>query len=339
VIQKNNPSCWSKLIGKNILLVAPIFFGYEIDIANELRSQGAHVDYLPDRPFHSSFMKALTRLHRNLIFPFADNFYYESVRNFNRDSYDIVFVIQGEGLSPAVLSMLRTQFPRAKFIWYLWDSIQNKRSLENNFNAFDECYSFDDVDCKNYNINYRPLFYSKGFKKSINDAPKYKLSFIGTAHSDRFKIVSNLASAISSDEAFYRYLYLQAPWVYWINKIGNKSFKDASIKEFYFKPLPKKEVQNIFFESLAVLDIEHPRQRGLTMRTFEAMGAEKKIITTNGNVRDTDFYNPNNILIIERKKCPSIPDSFLNTPYVPLSGDISENYSLASWVKQIFYNS
>ena len=49
------------LSGKRILFMAPKFFGYETEIARALAARGALVDLLPDRPFGSPFMTAITR--------------------------------------------------------------------------------------------------------------------------------------------------------------------------------------------------------------------------------------------------------------------------------------
>lgn len=77
---------------------------------------------------------------------------------------------------------------------------------------------------------------------------------------------------------------------------------------------------------------------GLTMRTFETLGASKKLVTTNAQVRDYDFFDPSNILVIDRKLPPRIPDSFLETAYVPARADIYAKYSLQGWIKDVTDN-
>jgi hypothetical protein len=328
-----------KLSGKSILFIGPQFFGYEYDIASELVSEGAEVDFLPDRPFTSPFMKAVTRYQKRLITPFANKFILDSVERFGRKNYDIIFVLQGEGLSLNTLSKLRGLFPNAQFVWYLWDSLSNKKSLIPNLSAFDSCYSFDLKDCKVYGMNFRPLYFSPGFEYKSIKIPKYQLSFIGTAHSDRFQIISNLVKAIPDETICFWYLYLQARWVFWFQKIANRSFRYASISDFNFEPMMRKEVQGVFFDSLAILDIEHPNQTGLTMRTFEAMGAHKKLITTNALIKEADFYIPDNILVIERNSLPKIPEKFLNTPYIAQPECIYQKYSIKGWLQDVLYSS
>jgi len=58
-----------------------------------------------------------------------------------------------------------------------------------------------------------------------------------------------------------------------------------------------------------IIDIERPLQKGLTMRTIEMLGTNKKIITTN------------NIFIIDRNN-PIIDEIFLNKEYQEIDKNI-----------------
>jgi hypothetical protein len=184
-------------------------------------------------------------------------------------------------------------------------------------------------------MNFRPLFFSPGFIPDTQISPQYQLSFVGTAHSDRYAIVSNVVEALPKQTTCYWYLYLQAPWVFWAHKLGNPAYRRASMSDFRFKPLSKAAVQSILLDSLAILDIEHPGQTGLTMRTFETIGAGKKLVTTNALVKESDFFKPENILVIDRDRVPKIPDSFLHTAYEPLSAAVYQKYSLAGWLDEV----
>ena len=76
-------------------------------------------------------------------------------------------------------------------------------------------------------------------------------------------------------------------------------------------------------------------QQGLTFRVFEAMGFRKKLITTNADIVNYDFYNANNIFVwTEDSK--EIPDAFFETDYEELPEEIFKKYSLENWLKTIF---
>lgn len=323
------------LSGKQVLFIAPQFFGYEKDIATEMRRQGAVVDFLPDRPYNSPLLKAVTRLRREWILPLADRFFLNAIEGFGRGRYDLIFVVVGEGLSARTLKEIRALFPGAPLVLYMWDALRNRRSLSLNLPFFDACYTFDARDAKTFGMGFRPLFFSPGFERSASTDFKYHMSFVGTAHSDRYSIVSNVAAELPENTSCYWYLYLQAPWVFWAHKLVNSSYKNASIEGFNFKPLTKQQVQQVFFDSFAVLDIEHPNQLGLTMRTFETMGASKKLVTTNERIKEMDFYDPDNIAVIDRQRPEKIPETFFEIPYCPLDGNIYKKYSIKGWLDEM----
>jgi hypothetical protein len=52
---------------RRVVLIVSRFFGYELEIAEELKRQGSQVDLLPDRPFDSALLKAATRVRPQLI--------------------------------------------------------------------------------------------------------------------------------------------------------------------------------------------------------------------------------------------------------------------------------
>jgi hypothetical protein len=327
----------STLEGQKALLIAPTFFGYSNEIRDELRRRGACVDTLPDRPFESALLKTVTRFGRWLVIRSADNFYFEELKRFGRTSYDFILVVNGQTLSKRFLAELRSSFPRARFVLYVWDSFRNRPSIIQNLNFFDDCFSFDPICSKEFNLKFRPLFFAPGFGVPLHADIDYDLSFIGTAHTDRYPIICNLKDSLRSNVRFYRYLYLQARWVFYAYRYGNREFKGAKIGEFRFSPLAIGDVQNVFSRSRAILDIEHPRQRGLTMRTVETIGASRKLVTTNSSIREYDFYSKENVCIIERRNTKT-SEEFFDTPYRPIERSVYKKYSLMGWVDEVLAN-
>jgi hypothetical protein len=322
------------LDGKKVLYVAPKFFGYETEIKNELIRRGAKVDFLLDRPFDSPLLKAITRLRREWVIGAADRYYQAQLNELESADYDYVLVVSGQTLSCDTLASWRKKFPRAEFLLYMWDSFANRQWALDNLKYFDHKFSFDRNDSEKYGLHFRPLFFSPGFEADQKQPPELDVSFIGTAHSDRYSVVSKVDKALGNNLSKYWYLYLQAKWVFWVYLLFNRTFRGAKISEFSFSPLNKSSVQSIFVSSKAILDIEHPKQTGLTMRTLETLGAKKKLITTNQNVKDYDFYLEQNICVIDRK-LPSVPSSFFQTSYLDLAPEVYQRYRLEGWLDEL----
>lgn len=323
---------------KKILFISPSFFGYEKSILSRLEQAGAHVDYFDERPANSFWTKAFIRLNRKIIV-FRINKYYKRIAGAIRDKkYDYVFVINIEAMPHFFLEMLRRQSPEAKFILYMWDSIRNKAHTRAYLHLFDSVFSFDENDCKKIpRIRFRPLFFLNEYKEIASDTCfEYDLSFVGTAHSDRFALIRKIQGLLQGENLkTYWYLYLQSRKLFFLNKAANPSFRDARPGDFNYKALPKNALIDIIRKSRIILDIQHPNQAGLTMRTIEMLGAARKLITTNPAITRYDFYSPRNILVIDREN-PVIPDRFWKTDYQPVDESIYYKYSIDGWLADIF---
>ncbi len=325
-----------QLEGKHILLVAPRFFGYEKEIENELVKRGAMVDYLTDNPFDNTFIKAIARHNRRLLTGAVRRYYYDALDRLSRPHYDMILVVCGHNLPTAVLTEWRSIYPKAKFVFYTWDSIVNNPFILRNVELFDYCFSFDKADSFKYGFHFRPLFFSDGYDSTEKDALSYDMSFIGTMHSDRYALISSIAKSLPQDVHFYNYLYIQARWVYYLYKCSNPSFRASKVNEFQFDKLKQLDVQHIFSISKTILDIEHPAQTGLTIRTLETFGAKKKLVTTNKDICNYDFYSASNIYIIDRKK-PKLDLDFLKHPYNDINPNLYRKYSISGWLNEILY--
>lgn len=89
-------------------------------------------------------------------------------------------------------------------------------------------------------------------------------------------------------------------------------------------------------KSKFILELNRKNNRGCTFRAIECIGLKKKLITTNKEIVNEDFYNQNNILVIEENNV-EIPKYFLNSPYEELPREIYEKYSLENWIKKLLY--
>lgn len=327
----------SDISGKKILFFAPAFFGYENKIVNKMVDMGAYVDMYDVRSVSSARNRALLKISSK-IFAARSQKYYESIIHKNQDKdYDYILIIKCDMTPESILVKFRDVYPNAKLCLYLWDSIGNIPGVAGKFKYFDTIHSFDPEDCKKYKeLKFRPLFYSDEFCKKLSiEKLKYDVSFAGTIHSDRYTVIKAVRKiATNKGLNSYWFCYLQSKFIYYFYKVTKKDFADTKITDFEFEKKDSTEIASIVDQSKIVLDIQHPRQTGLTMRTIEMVGMNKKLITTNASIINYDFYNPNNINVIDRKNV-IIDDEFLKTSYVPLDEKIYKKYALRSWILEI----
>lgn len=325
--------------GKKILFFAPSFFNYEKIIKNKLETLGAKVVFYDDRPSNSIYVKALIRLKKNLLKTYI-NTYYKKIATFHKNnSFDYVFFLKGESITVESLELFKEYFSEAKFILYLFDSIQNNNNLEL-YNHFDKILSFDKGDTEKYStINFRPLFYDDlyaniGLQK-IKEF-EYFTFFVGTAHTDRINVVKRILDITSQYSKSNKVImFLPGKLLYWYRKIFDIGFKGVKINDIQFEPISHNELTEFLKKSFIVIDIQHPGQTGLTMRSLETLGAKKKLITTNPQVLNYEFYRKSNICVIDRLN-PIIPKDFLLSEYEEIPEDIYKKYSLEYWLNDCF---
>lgn len=321
-----------------ILFFSPSFFKYEDLIVAKMRSMGAQVDAYDTRSVSSALSRALLKVFPGL-FRFRTRKYYERIIAENRDKdYDYILIVKCDMTPVHILQKLKTVFPHAKLCLYLWDSIANIPGVTGKFPYFDTLHSFDMNDCQSHaELKFRPLFFADPFRKEAKGSNDYKydISFLGTVHSDRYAVIEQVREiAQENGLRCFWFLYLQSRFIYRFYKIFKKEFRFAPESVFSFRKMSAAEIAKVVDESRVILDIQHPRQTGLTMRTVEMIGMNKKLITTNESIRQYDFYDPDNIAVIDRKNV-SIPEGFFEAPYAPLEETVYEKYSLKNWILDV----
>lgn len=249
-------------------------------------------------------------------------------------SFDLILVINGQTLSGAFFDDLRRHSPGAIRLLYIWDSLENRGSIIPNLRRYDHVLGFDRIDARRHGFGYRPLFFVPAFDGGEEAETAYDISFIGTAHSDRAPVIHALDQALDKDIRRFWYLFLQAPWVRRYYAAKSRRFARVPTDLFRYAPMTKAQTGEIFRRSRAILDIEHPQQRGLTMRTFETVGAGKKLVTTNAHVVEEEFHHPDRVLVIDRAR-PRIDRAFLEAPVPALDPAIRARYSLAGWLNDM----
>ena len=327
------------LQGKRILFFSAHLFGYQNDIRLAMESVGAIVDYYDERPANNFLVKGVIRINRNLLAGYINHYYNKIIKETLQKEYDYVFFIKGESISASNVRRLKQFHPEANFIIYHWDSIANNSNAQNLLPYFDRVFSFDKIDCERLGLHFLPLFYTPDYANIpyYDKEIKYDMLFVGTTHSDRYKLVKRIEEQIIKMGGLcLTWFYFPSKILYYKMKIQNSYLRQIPVHTFHFKPMSKELLLQLYAGSRIIIDVQHPKQTGLTMRCIETLGAKRKLITTNYYITEYDFYNPDNILVVDRN-LPYVPEKFLNEPYRDTPKEIYESYSIKTWLSSIFY--
>lgn len=318
-----------RLEGKRILLFSQYFFGYENKIAKKMREFGAEVALYDEMSVTKPLERAVLKISPSIFNKKTEQYYFEILQKEKAINYDYVLFIDCEMPTKKVLQTYKKTFIKARFCLHLWDSLENLKGVKSKIGYFDFVSSFDRKDSRENNIAFRPLFYDDIYRACDEEREyDYDLSFVGTIHSDRYAIIKKL---MSSNRKMYIYPYLQSRFIFYYYKLTKQEFKGVSIEKFRFSKIDSDSIKRIIRKSRAVLDIQHPKQTGLTMRTLEMVGMKKKMVTTNKDIVNYDFFHKNNICVIDREN-PIVPDDFYLSKYHDISKSIYEYYSIGQWV-------
>lgn len=235
------------------------------------------------------------------------------------EPFDICLIIRPDLLDKELLEYIKTSIPTRKAVY--WDSFKKISDSVNTLDYFNEHYSFEKDDCEQHNLKLISNFY---VHKSTKKSPEFDAFFFGAKDSRLHKI-----------KTLFEYLNKKG-WnakALLVGKISN--FNNSGFLEITKQGIPFSECYKFSENTKIVVDIGHPNQKGLSLRPFEALGLKRKLLTNNPNIKNYDFYNENNIFIINDFEKINIPKTFLETPFQELPEHIYEKYYITNWLKTI----
>lgn len=320
---------------KKVLFFSPVFFGYEKEIKNKLDSLCSKCIFYDERINPNTLEKILIRLNRKSIIKNKINKFYNNIINsYTVDDFDYIMFFNPETITSELLKKMKNKFCNSKFILYMWDSFENKQHTKELLPFFDSKFTFNKDDAIKYNLTFRPLFFIDQYDSDLNEISNecdIDIGFIGTIHSDRYVILQQIKTwAEKNNFTVFYYMFFSSKLLFYKYKLQNKIFH-LDIRDFKFIPLKKEDVFSILSRCKVVVDIQHPKQEGLTMRTIEMLGMKKKLITTNKDIKNYDFYDGNNFLVIERNNV-EITEKFVTEKYDNKLNSFRNNYRLESFL-------
>ena len=344
---------------KKILIIMPQFYAYQSKMRDDLVARGANPHFYDEEPEKTQFLilKNMESIfHKKNIFDsFNKKLVDKILLEMPAGGYDYFLVIRGNVLTEETVNTLKEKAlkPDGKSIYYSWDSFKNLRHHGDLGKLFDWRGTFDSVDAKESELGYKllPLFYSDEFDANqIEATDKYKYDYVSVSafFPFRYRYFKAFKKA-NPDKKLCLKIYL-SPSVYRGKKLKDpKLVKDLDMDIISFEPFSPKDIRDMCQNSKAVLDLAHEQQQGLTMRTMETLGIKRKLVTNNIYLRDYEFYNEtNNVILTDlAAKCDHaeetgdysafvLPGSeWLDKPYAE-DETIRQRYSIHAWIDNLF---
>ncbi|SDE59261.1 hypothetical protein [Riemerella columbipharyngis] len=321
---------------KKVLLLMTSHYSIYKEILENLERMGYEVDYRDIKEFkyksftqraYNFFRKTFLRDKKYKDYLRKKTIEQDLIETFGKDYFDYTLIIRPDIYNPETVHFLKKI--SKKVVAYQWDGFSRFYNPPDLIEAFDTFAVFDKKDYYENRDKHKNLILAHNFYFDIIDCPNKKtidVIYIGAKERDRVEVLNHLAN-IFDNQGIKSELYL-----FTADKV--KCHPTIKVSE---KILPYRKVLEKSSSSKCVIDLKHHLHDGLSLRFFESLYFNQKIITDNQSVKHMDFYHPNNILIVSDWYSLSYIEleKFLNKPFVDISEDIKNKYSFESWFNRL----
>lgn len=341
------------MMGKNILFLAPSGLDIYKDVITGLEEKGFQVDYVsssdvPNNPFQPISSNCYTEENVRKFEEKVTAYWKEKLSDIRYlKKYDIFFTINGLMTCPYLFEHLHKINPQIKCKLYLYDKIAFACHIERYFHYYDDIFSFDLGDVATYNLNFLPIYWVQLSEKCLKQYDLFGMASYSLHKKNRallFREIKQVSDNLNLNSFIKLYVKMDN-WPKFLFKnlvklcMHHKTyipFKDVFNGIVTNKSLSPSKFRRYIYESDVILDTHVEYQDGLTARFMWALGAEKKIITTNKMVKQYDFYTPEQFFILNEDPLNSLSEFLnLNFTMTEKNRNIILNYRIDNWLETI----
>lgn len=233
----------------------------------------------------------------------------------NLSSYDCIIVFDSLH-SARLLKYIRKNYNNRLIFWH-WNPVKNDKDITIWKESREICehWTFNPSDAKKFGMRLNNQFF---FFQDQQDMTKDESAFfVGTdkGRYEKLLMISNNLKDIGIATDFH---------IIGTKCNDNREYVEKTYMEY------SKVISHIR-KSKVVVEIVQDGQNGLTVRALEAMFFRTKLITNNSEIRKFDFYNNNNIFIVNEDNSDKL-DDFLHTPFQSVDKKTLYQYDADGWL-------
>lgn len=261
--------------------------------------------------------------------------------------FDMLLALSGMSVTEALVNRLKQRNPQMRTVLYTWDGC-DFYDFKRHFPYIDKCYTFDLQDTiKNTKWKLLPIYYSLPPETNVNR--HYDLFCVGSNHDGRYSFIKKLLPQLDGVNFYFRivapeikldikdYLYL----LFKSSQKRKERKEEVAFSQGKENPelllrggMPMTDYMEKLNESHCILDDQREGQSGLTARFMWALGAKKKVITTNKWALQYPFVSQEQVAIIS-KETPILPMDFLYKDIDKEHYSDVKCYSISNWVNKL----
>jgi hypothetical protein len=317
--------------GKTIILGVPKLFNLDLMIEAELKAVGFRTVNISVHNNTFKYKSIFQHIESFIAKKLLRKPNYKQILNFKQSESKILSALETIDKADYILIIRPEVYPfdflkdlKRKgnmMVGYQWNGLKRYPRTLPYIPLFDRFFVFDSADLVVPSVLPITNFYPTTIKP-VNTIPHTDVFYTGSFYRGRTQTLFDIISKCEQ-LGLHVHCHLFAKRTKYFK--GRKLSTTKSILSY------EQNIQYTY-NTKVLLDLKIQEHDGLSFRILEAVGFEKKIITTNYRVRDFDFYHPNNILIWNNQSKEEL-EAFINKPYVPLPTDVKQKYSFKNWIK------
>lgn len=264
-------------------------------------------------------LKKLYNLHYSYRFniPFKgiwNKYYFLHKYPFNNNEKYVVLFMNGsfrKHFDKKYLLNIKRKHPNVKLALLLFDHssyFSAKRCLSFR-DIFDYAFSFDDEDCKTYKMEKFYTCFSVPNNIKLDEEKHSSAFFIGSGIG-RLQLLQNI---------FYKITSQINGCKFYITEVPEEEKKDITGLT-YNHTMPFAEEMQMSYNTDCIIEVVKSFQKGISLRTCEAIVFNKKLITNNCEIKKLPFYDPKYMSVFT-------DENDIDLGFIKNNIDVSYNYN------------
>lgn len=291
----------------NILILKDNYNSFEQYYLDKLNECGI------DAEFYYTSSSLLRKVFTHYALPFESLWYGEWKKKLS--AYDCIIVFDSLH-SVNLLKYIHKKYGKRLVFWH-WNPIKKDKDIAiwKKTKEICEHWTFNPKDAKKYGMGLNNQFF---FYQNPENAFKVESAFFVGTDKGRYEKLMEISNELKNIGVTPDFHIISG------DANDNRKYVEKMYMEY-------DEVISHIRKSKAVVEIVQDGQNGLTARALEAMFFETKLITSNKEIRNFDFYNAHNIFVVGEDNNDSL-DTFLHTPFQSIDKKTLYPYDANGWI-------
>jgi hypothetical protein len=265
----------------------------------------------------NKILKVIRRIWIKWSIPF-ENIWYQNWKDDVKDA-DLI-IVHVSYLTLNVCKYINKINPNARVIAWYWNKV-DKNTYPSLVKGNCELWSFDEENCKKYNMKFNHQYYFKSFLENGWSEKEWDVYFCGS-DSGRGKAILDIYSLFQDLKIKVKFQVVYPKYY----KIPDE-IKSSKISY--------EEVRKNIEKSSCILEIVRKGQSGPTLRLMESLYFRKKLITNNSYVISEEFYNPASIFVLGERDINDLK-SFIECEAPEYDKKLLDKYDVMQWIENFY---